>query len=302
MGVVTTGTFTNSAKDVFTNVVKDKFNNTNRDAVLEAKSLYKMLPTSNLFERTARWSGLPRGIEIADGGSIPIYDPTFGSTKDYTVAPYGLGFRVSKLFKMTNKWDLVSDLTTNLKMNQQELKEVTLAKLWNSPTATYTGYGGTLHLGEASQTCLESSTYDNLLSAALSITALESAMYYFNKMKDDQGNTIFAKPDTLYYEPTLHPTVTEILKSDGKWDEMSNTTNIFKGYASPFMYHYLTSTTAWGLVAKNHRNYDVRCYTLSEPDIVAQDAPDNTRDSVVTSWQAFSFGFGHPGCVCIGNT
>jgi hypothetical protein len=302
MAVLTTGTFTNTAKDVFTNVVKDKFNNTAREAVLEAKSLYKMLPTSKLFERTGQWAGLPRGIEIAEGGEIPIYSPLMGKTKDYTVAPYGLGFRVSKLFKMTEQWGVVSDLTTNLKMNQLELKEATLAKLWNSPTDVYTGYGGTLHLGEASQACLDASTYDNLLSASLGITAFESALYYFNKMKDDQGNTMFAKPDTLYYEPTLHPKVQEILKSDGKPLEVSNTTNIWKGWVNPVMYHYLTSTTAWGILAKNNAKYDVRCYTLSEPDIVTQDAPDNTRDSVVTSWQAFSWGFGHPGCVLIGNT
>ena len=42
-------------------------------------------------------------------------------------------------------------------------------------------------------------------AAALSITALESVLYYFNKLKDDQGNTTFAKPDTLYFEPTLYP-------------------------------------------------------------------------------------------------
>jgi len=302
MAVLTTGTFTNSAKDVFTNVVKDKFNNTAREAVLEAKNLYKMLTTTKLFERTGQWAGLPRGVQIAEGGEIPIMSPIMGNTKDYTVSPYGLGFRVSWLFKKTEQWNVVSDLTTNLKMTQLELKEYELAKLWNSPTATYTGYGGTLHLGEASQTCLDGSTYDNLLSAALSITALESALYYFNTLKDDQGNRMFAKPDTLYFEPTLYPTVTEILKSDGKWDEMSNTTNIFKGFINPFMYHYLTSTTAWGVVAKNHRNYDVRCYTLGEPDVVTQDSPDNARDSIVTSMQAFSFGFGHPGLVCIGNT
>jgi hypothetical protein len=302
MATLTTGTFTNSAKDVFTNVVTDRFNNTSREAILEAKSMYKMLKTGKLFERTGRWAGLPRGIEIAEGGEIPIYSPLIGATKDYTVSPYGLGFRVSWLFKKTEQWNVVSELTTNLKMTQLELKEVELAKLWNTPTDVYTGYGGALHLAEASQTCLDASTYDNLLSAAPSVTAFESALYYFNTLKDDQGNTMFAKPDTIYFEPTLYPTMMEILKSEGKWDEDSNTTNIFRGWANPFMYHYLTSATAWGVLAKNHRNYDVRCYTLSEPDVVTQDAPDNTRDTIVTSMQAFSFGFGHPGLVLCGNT
>jgi len=302
MATTNTGLFTNSAKDVFTNVVKDKFNSTAREAVLEAKNLYKMLTTNKLFERTGQWAGLPRGIQIAEGGEIPISSPLMGNTKDYTVSPYGLGFRTTWLFKKTEQWGIVGDLSTNLKMNQLELKEFELAKPWNSPTATYTGYGGTLHLGEASQTLLDGSTYDNILSSALSVSALESVLYYFNTLKDDQGNRYFAKPDTLYFEPTLYPTVTEILKSDGKWDEMSNTTNIFKGFINPFMYHYLTSTTAWGVVAKNHRNYDVRCYTLSEPDVVTQDAPDNTRDSITTSMQAFSYGFGSPVMVLIGNT
>ena len=130
-GYLTTGTFTNSAKDVFTNVVKDKFNNTAREAVLEAKNLYKMLTTSKLFERTGQWAGLPRGIKIAEGGEIPIYSPVMGNTKDYTQETYGLGFRVSKLFKLTEQWGVVGDLSTNLKMNQLELKEAELAKLWN---------------------------------------------------------------------------------------------------------------------------------------------------------------------------
>jgi hypothetical protein len=304
MSVVLTTWDESTNQDVFKTLVRKTFDSTDRAAVLQSKRLYNMLDTNDLYERTMRFAGLPAGHKVDEGSEITIYSPAFGQTKDYTVSQYGLGFRYSWLFKKTQKYNLVKKWTRNLALKQKELKDVELAKLWNAPTATYTGYGGTLNLGEALQTCLDDagSTYANLLSAALSLTALQSAKYYFDKMKDDQGAYFFAKPDLLYYEPTLDPTVQEILRSSGKPHELSNTTNIWKGMYEPYMYGRLTSTTAWGLLATKHDLYDVNCFTLAEPDSEVHPAPNNTRDSIVTSLQAFSFGYGDPRMVCIGNT
>jgi hypothetical protein len=300
---VYTGFDTTTGKELFKTLVDDTFNSTSRDAVLEAKRLYKMLTSEDLFERTVRFANLPRGEAVVEGEEIPIYNPKMGQTKDYNQAQYGLGFRVSWLFKKTNKYGLVKEWTQSVKMNQLELKEVELAKLWNSPTASYTGYDG-LHLAEAAHTCLNdaASTYNNLGSVAMSTTGFESASYYYDTLKDDQGATFFVKPDTLYFHPALRFTFQELTKSDLKPLELSNTTNIWKGAYEGFAYHYLTSTTAWGLVAKNHKLFDIRCYSLSEPDIVTADAPDNTRDSNITSMQAFSWGFGDARMVYVGNT
>ena len=302
MSTILTGWDTSTNLDVFKTLVKKTFDSTDREAIVEANRLYNMEKTSDLYERTMRFAGMERGVEIAEGGEIPILAPKFGQTKDYTVAEYGLGFRVSWLFGKTNKWDLVRKFTKNMKMNQRELKEAELAKLWNSPTATYVGYGGTLHLAENSHTCLDddASTYDNYGAVAFSVTGMESAKYYFDTLKDDQGNRFFAKPDTLYHCPYLETQVWEVLNSSGKPHELSNTENRYEGMIKAFNYHYLTGTTSWGVVAKNHPKYDVNCFTLSEPDVEVKDAPNNSRDKIVTSLQAFSFGFGDPRMCWVG--
>jgi hypothetical protein len=69
-----------------------------------------------------------------------------------------------------------------------------------------------------------------------------------------------------------------------------------------FPYHFLTSTTAWGALAKKNSKYDVNMFTLMQPDMDIKDAPDNTRDTVVTSLQYFTHGYGDPRCVYVGNT
>jgi hypothetical protein len=303
MTTVNTGFDTTTNKELFKKLIKDTFDNTDRDAILESAKLYSMESSSDLYERDLRMAGLPTGQALTEGEAPPIWSPKIGQTKDYTQAEYGLGFRFTDLFRRTNKYNLAEKWTRNLKMKMRELKDIELAKLWNSPTATYTGYD-TQVLGYASHTCLDdaSSTYDNILSAALSVTALESAAYYFETLKDDQGATFFAKPDVLYYHPALDTTINEITGSSLRPHELSNTTNVFKGRFEPYMYHRLSSTTAWGLCATKDKNYDVKCYTLYEPDVVTGPAFDYTRDTVITSKQAFTWGFGDGRTVLIGNT
>lgn len=302
MATLNTGWDTSTGKEVFKTLVKKTFDSTDRDAVMEASSFYNMETTEDLFERTMRLAGMPRGSEIVEGQEVPIWRPKFGGTKDYTVSEFGLGLRVSWLFAKTNKWNLVKKNIASMKMAMKELKEAELAKLWNSPTATYTGYDG-LHLAEALHTCLDdaASTFSNYGNVAFSITGLESAKYYFDTMKDDQGNRFFAKPDTIYFNPYLETQVWEVLNSSGKPHELSNTDNRYSGIYKPVNYHYLTSSTGWGVLAKKHRLYDVNCYTLEEPNVAGIiDAPDMTLDKVVKSHQAFSFGFGDSRCVWVG--
>lgn len=303
MPAIYTGIDTTTQKELFKKNLEMLFDTTDREAVVESDKLYIQKPGTDLYERIMRIAGLPRGYEIEEGQEVPQYRPKIGGTKDITQKVFGLGFRFSWLFKKTEKWDLASQWAKNLSLNQKELKDVELAKLWNSPTSTYTGFDSQV-LGYANHTCLDdaASTYDNIISAALSTTSLESAKYYFETLKDDQGASFFAKPDLLYHHPALEFTAWEIFKSSGKAHELSNTANYWQNKWEPFMYHRLTSSTAWGLIARNHPKYNVLCYTLAEADKDVRDAPDNTRDTVMDSIQAFTWGFGDGRMVCIGNT
>jgi hypothetical protein len=296
---VYTGWDTSTGKDIFRKLVREIFDSTARTAILESLKLYKDggEKTDKWFERLMRFAGMPRGTTLAEGGKIPIYEPKFGQTLDIYQKEFSQGFRVSWMMKKTNQWDMVKRWTTNLRLNQAELKDVELAKLWNSPTSTYTGFDSQV-LAYASHTCLDdaATTYSNIGSGGLSLAALEAAELYFDTLVDDQGQLFYVdtKGMLLAFAPALKVTVNEILRSTGKPHEISNTMNYWEDRFTPYVYRRLTSTTACFLLATGDRRYDVHCYTLSEPDLFEKDTADTTMDSQVLAHQSFGWGFGDP--------
>jgi hypothetical protein len=145
--------------------------------------------------------------------------------------------------------------------------------------------------------------YNNYLNADLSVTALESGRYYYNVLKDDMGLYMGAQADTLVIEPTLYFKAKQLLGSDYKPFEMSNTVNILPELnLKIFEYHRLTSTTCWFLLAKSNPNYDFNCLTAMEPQMFIKDAPDNTLDRIAISLQYFAYGWGDARLLYTGHT
>ena len=291
MGILRTNWDTSTNKDVFKTLVRKWFDSTDREILYEAPLFMKMLSTKDEYERHGRYAGLDYPGEIAEGANIPIQDPKFNGVKDYSQVAYGSGFRVTDRMKRYNKIGAVEKFTKSLKRMQKEGKDVEIAKIWNNLTTatTYTTTFDTLAVASNSHTCLDGTptTYDNYLDAALAVASLESALQYFDYMYDDQGNIFTARPDTLMINYTLRQDAEELLKSSGKPWEQSNTINPYKDELKPVVYHRLTAATTWAVLAKNHPNYGAFVYTSLEPDLTVKDAPDTTRDTLVTSLQYF---------------
>ena len=134
--------------------------------------------------------------------------------------------------------------------------------------------------------------YSNYLNADLSYSALASVRYYYKTKKDTMGQLMMLEPDMLVFEPTLWPTVKEIMGSDNVPHELSNTTNAFKNWISLKEDPRLTSTTAWFALAKKDDNFDLNVFIGQEPDFVSKDAPDSTRDKIFTSETHLTWGHG----------
>jgi hypothetical protein len=84
--------------------------------------------------------------------------------------------------------------------------------------------------------------------------------------------------------------------ADKKPFEQSNTNYQLNSYYNwdvrPFVYHRLTSATSWYLIGDvNDDEFGPRVYTHAEPDLKVEDAPDRSRDTIVTSQQYFDYGF-----------
>jgi len=266
--------------------------------------MFKVIPSSDEYEREARMGGFEGVEQLTDGQEIPLADPVFDTTKDWRQNRYGLGFKITSGMKKFNRWDLMEKFTRLLKVAVLEETDIDIFSLWNSPTGTtITGFD-TLALASNSHTCLDdsASTYDNYLDADLGFSSLDSAIAYFDTLIDDSGRITPAIPNKLYVNPQLRREGRTLLGSTKKPGGADNDLNYFLDWdISMFVAHRITSATAWGLLAFNDKLYDIKVFVTQKPDFKVQPAPDLSRSTIVTSEQWYKAGFGDARMAFIGN-
>ena len=286
-----------SGKDFFKSLLWDVFDTTKREAMYEAETMVKHVKKTDEFERRARIAGITGMEKIADGQAIPLAETPRPDTKEYEQERYGLGFEITAGMKKFNKYGIMKDLTAKLSKHMREEKDIEIAKIFNNATSAtyYTGFDA-LALASSAHLCKDDggTTYDNYLDAALGVSSFESATVYFDTLVDDDGYPMVKKPSHLWVNPQLRWEAREILGSELTPYKGDNTKNIATEYdLSLFVYHRLTSSTSWGMIAKDS-DYDIFVITTEEPDLKVQDAPNTSRNTIVTSHQWFKPGFGDP--------
>ena len=284
-----------SGKDFFKSLLWDVFDTTKREAMYEAETMVKHVKKTDEFERRARIAGITGMEKIADGQAIPLAETPRPDTKEYEQERYGLGFEITAGMKKFNKYGIMKDLTAKLSKHMREEKDIEIAKIFNNATSAtyYTGFDA-LALASSAHLCKDDggTTYDNYLDAALGVSSFESATVYFDTLVDDDGYPMVKKPSHLWVNPQLRWEARELLGSELKPYTGDNTKNIATEYdLSLFVYHRLTSSTSWGMIAKDS-DYDIFVITTEEPDLKVQDAPNTSRNTIVTSHQWFKPGFG----------
>lgn len=311
MATIRTTFDTTSNKDLLKlGSLRQIFDTTVREANVFYKPLVNDLTTEDEYERDLRMAGLESASEIAEGQNIPIQSPVLGSTKTYTQRQWGTGFRMTFKMDYFNKYKLWARWAKDLGKVMAESKDIEIHTLFNNPTSTTltagVGFDSLALANDAHTGLLAGSTadnYDNYGNAALSFTALQDARYYFKTLIDDLGLFMGASGKVLCYEPTLHFTACELLGSEGKPHEFSNTLNALREMGlSKYENPRLTSTTAWFIVDPSNDKYDINVFTAMQPRMFDKDAPDNTQDKIITSLQFFTYGWGDPRLYYCGNT
>jgi hypothetical protein len=310
MAIITSRFDTTTNKDLLkTGSLRSIFDTTVREAEVFYPKMVNNLTTKDEYERVQRMAGLDLPVEIADGQQIPITTPVLGTSKTYTQRQFGSGFRMTYRMDKFNKYNLWKRWAKDLAKLAKESKDIEIHVMFNNMTSTALTCGvgfDTMAIGNNAHTGLlsgsTSDNYDNYLGSALSMSALESARYYFATLKDDKGLYMGARPDTLFYESTLWPTVKELLGSDLRPHEMSNTTNWASSWGiKPFENPRLTSTTCWGVLAKGDSNYDFNVFTTQEPTMYVLEKFDRTLDKACLNIQFFTYGFGDARMCYVGN-
>ena len=273
------------------------FDDTQKEAKVEYPIVFNDLKSSEYQPKDQRIAGLTTATEIVEGQNIPLQQPLIGLQKAYDWRIFGSGFRITEKMEFFNQFNLSKRMAKSLSKMMKETKDIEAATLFNNMTSTTyernVGFDD-LAIASASHTQLPTTlTYSNYGNADLSITALADARYYFSMLEDDRGNWMGSSPTHLVIHPNLYTTAKEILGSEYKPIEQSNTINVLREMdLKIFEYHRLTGTTTWFVIAKNDE-YDFNMFTAWEPDFEVKPAPDNTRDKVATSRQMFTFSYGN---------
>ena len=89
--------------------------------------------------------------------------------------------------------------------------------------------------------------FDNLVTTALSATALSAARIQMVNFRDDVGNRIAVVPDEIWIPNDLFEKAFEIVSSMGKVDTANNNRNVHEGAYTIKEWNYLSDTNNWFL-------------------------------------------------------
>jgi len=127
------------------------------------------------------------------------------------------------------------------------------------------------------------SGFDNLLTSALSATALATARIQFVNFKDDRGNQFSSEPDTIWIPPDLYDVAHEIVKSQGRPDTAENNSNVHQGAYTVKEWIYLTDTNNWFLTD----NASQKSMTNWVDRISLEFAMAEDIDTMIAKWRAY---------------
>jgi hypothetical protein len=251
-GIGVAGAFSQALSRDFTKVFFDEY--VRQDA--EHSSVAKFGESDGNYLKQGVVSPLG-GLQVIPEGS-PIIWETWkqGSSKTVYFDPVGLGVQITKVLYDDDRKSITRNIPAQLAASAAYYKEVRFWDLLNSGfvTTTRVGIDG-VALFSAAHTRVDFATAGNntATSAALSETTLTAALDAFETLTNEKGMPIKVKPKVLIIPPALKWVAKRLLMSELRPGYSDNDVNVVKDEGLRYMVcHYLTSTTAWFLLADKH--------------------------------------------------
>lgn len=222
------------------------------------KTLAKLQVTKGLQTyKEGDMTGLKLLNEKNEGAAIQYESFLQGGTKSVTFTNFALGVPVTE--EMFD-YDLKGHMQPK-KMFEELGKAAAYTEEYEFFDLLNTGFVNTYRTGldglalfHDTHTITDASTtYDNNSTSALAQSSLETALTYFRKVKNNRGVPIQMTPSILVIPPELEWTAKKLLLSELDPETANNNINAFKDVGLRYVVcPYLSSTTAWFVLAKEH--------------------------------------------------
>ncbi|KKM24277.1 hypothetical protein LCGC14_1606740 [marine sediment metagenome] len=237
----------------------------------EYSQVFNVYPSTRAYEEDNLVAGLGSVPRKREGETLTMDEPIQGGTLRFTHESFGLGFQITREMWDDDQYSIMERVSRDFAAGIKQTVESTYANVLNDGfTTTKTVDGETLY--NTAHPLLGGGTYSNRAATeiALSTTGLQELILLFEKMVNERGLLKRMIPEYLCIPTDLQFKAGEILHSPYKPYTGNNEVNVFQGRLMPMVNHYLTSASAWFIMA-NRRNHTLKGYWRIQPQFDSQD-------------------------------
>lgn len=233
----------------------------------EYTQFMKIQSHDEYFLRQGRMMGLGPFRQKDEGDFITMDAGKWLSEKEIYFPTYSLGYGVTYEMVEDDLYDQINKFSSELGDSANTTKELLSWSMVNEATSTTRiGLDGKALLAADHVTGDGATTINNLSAAALSQTALEAALTYYENMVNERSEPRpFKGPKLLIIPPALKWKAKELLLSEFKpefnvepstqYSDTRNSLNVLADEDIQYMIcHWLTKTDSWFLADREYHD------------------------------------------------
>lgn len=226
---------------------------------------------ANYF-RAGQIGGFGSIPDMDEGDAIAATSLKQGSEKTIKYTNIGVQAQVTENMREDDKSGLIAKIPEMLGKSMLYTCELKAADVLNAGFVTTTRVGlDALALFSSSHALVDSTTYDNLgTTGSLSETTLLELMDLMENTVNENGVPTPIVPKTLIVPVGLRWIAERLIGSELRPGTMDNDVNVIKGKLNFLVNHYLSSTTAYFLVA-DKSDHDLQFVWRRKQKTAAQD-------------------------------
>lgn len=266
--------------------------------------LNDMLPELYFFEPNNGRNDM-RFSQVSGYGDIPQFDGTVvyqsaSQGYDTTITPleFASGIQVERRLFDTDQFSIMNQRPAGLARAAQRTRQKHGARMFNNAFSVDTFfYNNTESVALCSNShtttvpsASTSSGFDNLVTTALSATALASARIQMRGLRDAQAQKGDVEPDEILFPPDLYEVAFEINSSMGKVDTAENNRNVHMGRYKMMEWSRLNDADNWFLMDSSLRRESLKWFD----SVPVEFAMAEDLDTLVAKWRLYMvYGNGH---------
>lgn len=245
------------------------------------------------FSQISGYSDIPQF-----NGSVTYQSAAQGYDTTITPLEWASGVQVERRLFDTDQYSIMNQRPAGLARAAQRTRQKHGSRPFNNAFSVDTFfYNNTESVALCSashtttvQTASTASGFDNLVTTALSATALATARIQMRGFRDAAANRGDVEPDEILFPPDLYEIAFEINASMGKVNSAENNRNVHFGRYTMKEWNYLSDANNWFLMDSSLRGESLKWFD----SVPVEFAHAEDMDTLVAKWRLYMvYGNGH---------